>query len=103
MTWPTLTESVWDAKYRDMLTHLILWLILGLVAGSLAKLIMPGKDPGGLMVTIGLGVAGSFVGGYLGRILHLSSRTGGFTLAGVATAVGGAVVILALYRLVVKR
>lgn len=79
---------------------IIVWLILGLVAGALAKFIMPGKDPGGFFITIGIGIAGSFIGGYLGGLLGVSTRTGGLGLTSIATAVVGALVLLAGYRLI---
>jgi len=74
------------------------WIVMGLVVGILAKWIMPGKDPGGLIVTVLIGVAGAFVGGFLGTALGLGSVTG-FNLLSVALAVGGAVVLLFGYRL----
>lgn len=83
--------------------NFIVWIILGLVAGGLAKFIMPGKDPGGFFVTIGIGVAGAFVGGYLGNVLGIATRTGGLSLPSIATAVGGALVLLAGYRLLKSR
>ena len=85
-----------------MVGDIVVWLVLGLVAGALAKFIMPGKDPGGLFVTIGIGIAGSFVGGYIGRALGLAATTGGLSLGSVGTAVLGALVLLAGYRMVKK-
>lgn len=77
-----------------------LWmLIIGLIAGALAKLIMPGKDPGGIFVTMLLGVAGAFVGGWLGAMFGVSP--GG--PAGLIGATIGAIILLAIYRLVVRR
>jgi uncharacterized membrane protein YeaQ/YmgE (transglycosylase-associated protein family) len=74
----------------------IIWmLIIGLIAGALAKLIMPGKDPGGIIVTILLGIAGSFVGGFLFR------SEGG--TAGLIGSIIGAIILLAIYRLVIGR
>lgn len=83
------------------------WIILGLIAGAIAKAIMPGRDPGGVFVTILLGVIGSVLGGFLGRALLGYGRvdsTGeisepGF-LMGLVLAVIGAIVLLALYRLI---
>ncbi len=74
------------------------WIVMGLVVGILAKVIMPGKDPGGLIVTIGLGIAGAFVGGYLGSLLGFGAVTG-FNLHSLAVAVGGAVLLLIAYRI----
>jgi uncharacterized membrane protein YeaQ/YmgE (transglycosylase-associated protein family) len=77
------------------------WIVLGLIAGILAKLIMPGKDPGGFIVTILLGIAGAFVGGWLGTMMGVASFSG-FTLQGIVVATLGAIVLLALYRLIRK-
>lgn len=86
-----------------MLTNLVVWAILGLVAGALAKFIMPGKDPGGFLVTMLIGIAGSFIGGYLGGILGIGgAQTGGLSMPSIATAVAGALVLLAGYRFLRK-
>jgi uncharacterized membrane protein YeaQ/YmgE (transglycosylase-associated protein family) len=74
------------------------WIVLGLFAGVLAKLFMPGKDPGGLIVTIVLGIAGAFVGGFIGTRLGIA-RFDGFTVNGVLVATGGAVLLLLVHRL----
>ncbi len=76
---------------------LLSWIVMGLVVGVLAKIIMPGKDPGGILVTIGLGVAGAFVGGYLGHHLGFGSVTG-LNLHSLLLAIGGAVLLLIVYR-----
>ncbi len=73
------------------------WIILGLVAGILAKLIMPGKDGGGFVITVLLGIAGAFVGGWVGSFLGLGT-TGGFSLGSIATATLGALLLLVVYR-----
>jgi uncharacterized membrane protein YeaQ/YmgE (transglycosylase-associated protein family) len=73
------------------------WIIMGLIVGALAKLIMPGKDPGGVLVTIGLGIAGAFLGGFIGSILGVGPVTG-FNLGSILLATGGAIVLLLLYR-----
>ena len=70
--------------------------IIGLVAGALAKLIMPGKDPGGILVTMLLGIAGSLVAGFLGRALGWYQAGQG---AGLFMSVIGAILLLAIYRL----
>jgi len=77
---------------------LLSWIVSGLIIGALAKLVMPGKDPGGIIVTILLGIAGAVVGGTVGRMLGLYA-TG--QAAGWLMSVVGAVILLALYRLVV--
>ncbi len=77
---------------------ILTWLLLGLVVGVLAKFIMPGKDPGGVFVTILIGIAGAFVGGYIGSLLGLGDVTG-FNLVSLGLATVGAVILLALYRM----
>jgi uncharacterized membrane protein YeaQ/YmgE (transglycosylase-associated protein family) len=79
--------------------HILWMLIIGLVAGALAKLIMPGKDPGGMIVTMLLGVAGSFVAGFIGRSVghyQVGDRPG------LIASVIGAIAILAVYRLFMR-
>jgi uncharacterized membrane protein YeaQ/YmgE (transglycosylase-associated protein family) len=79
----------------------ILWtLLIGLVVGAVAKLLMPGKDPGGFLITIILGIAGSFIATFLGRALGLY-REG--ATAGFIMSVIGAMLLLLIYRLVVKK
>ena len=72
-------------------------IIFGAIVGAIAKLLMPGKDPGGWIITILLGIAGSWVGGYLGRMLGWYQE--GDAAGWIASTVG-AVILLALYRLV---
>lgn len=80
----------------------ILWsLIVGLVVGAIAKLIMPGRDPGGIIITILLGIAGSMLAGFLGR--SLGWYQAGFSGPGLIASVVGAVIILAVYRAVAGR
>jgi uncharacterized membrane protein YeaQ/YmgE (transglycosylase-associated protein family) len=78
------------------------WIVMGLIVGVLAKLIMPGKDPGGIIVTILLGIAGAFVGGFVGSFLGFGPVTG-FNLGSLLLAIGGAVLLLVLYRYMKKR
>lgn len=80
---------------------IISWIVMGLIVGVLAKLIMPGKDPGGFIITILLGIAGAFVGGFIGSSLGFGEITG-FNLKSLLLATGGAVILLLLYRLVKK-
>lgn len=74
-------------------------LLIGLIAGAIAKLIMPGDDPGGWIVTMLLGVAGAFVGGFLFRLLGI----GGEGPAGLIGAIIGALILLGLYRVFIGR
>ncbi len=76
------------------------WIIFGLIAGIIAKAIMPGRDPGGAIVTILLGIAGSIVGGFIGRALFYSSESTPGMIMSMVFAVIGAIVLLVGYRLV---
>ena len=77
------------------------WILLGLVAGALAKFIMPGRDPGGIFVTILLGIVGAFLGGFLGTFIGLGKITS-FDLGGIFIATLGAILVLIIYRMVMK-
>jgi uncharacterized membrane protein YeaQ/YmgE (transglycosylase-associated protein family) len=66
---------------------ILAWIILGLIVGILAKFIMPGKDPGGIFITIVLGIAGAFVGGFIGSALGFGSVTG-FDIRSLLLSVG---------------
>jgi len=77
------------------------WVVMGLIVGALAKFIMPGKDPGGCIITVVIGIAGAFVGGFIGSFLGLGTITG-FNLKSLGLAVGGSVILLALYRVMKK-
>jgi uncharacterized membrane protein YeaQ/YmgE (transglycosylase-associated protein family) len=73
------------------------WIVMGLIVGLLAKFFMPGKDPGGFIITILLGIGGSLLGGYLGTVLGLGTVRG-FDLKSILLATGGAILILLVYR-----
>lgn len=73
------------------------WIIFGLIAGILAKWIMPGKDPGGFIITSLIGIAGAFVGGFLGSLVGIGG-VDGFNLGSFATAILGAILLLFVYR-----
>lgn len=77
------------------------WIIMGLIVGVVAKMIMPGKDPGGFIVTICIGIAGAFVGGFIGSLLGLGDVSG-FNLMSFILAIGGAIILLILYRVIKK-
>ena len=72
-------------------------IIFGLIAGALAKLIMPGNDPGGFIITILLGIAGAIVGGFIGTALGFGDVTG-FNFGSFIIAILGAIILLVLYR-----
>jgi uncharacterized membrane protein YeaQ/YmgE (transglycosylase-associated protein family) len=77
----------------------LIWIVFGLVVGALAKLIMPGSDPGGIIITILLGIAGSLVGGFVGRVLGLY---GPGQPAGFVMSILGAIILLAIYRQIAR-
>ncbi len=81
-----------------MIGSIIVWIIIGLVAGALAKLIMPGDDPGGIIVTILIGIAGAFVGGFLTSLIGLGQ---GGLIWTIIVATIGAIILLAIYRMLV--
>jgi uncharacterized membrane protein YeaQ/YmgE (transglycosylase-associated protein family) len=78
----------------------IWWIIIGGLAGALAKLLMPGKDPGGCLITVLLGIAGAVLAGWLGHLVHWYEPGEGASFVG---AVVGAFIILLIYRLVARR
>jgi uncharacterized membrane protein YeaQ/YmgE (transglycosylase-associated protein family) len=80
--------------------HILVWILFGLVVGVVAKFLMPGRDPGGFVITIVLGIVGAFVGGFVGRMLgwYRDGDPVGFVMA-----VLGAIVVLAIYRMTVGR
>lgn len=86
---------------KEVKMGILTWIILGLVVGVIAKLIMPGKDPGGFVITIILGMVGAFVGGFIASSLGFGSVTG-FDIRSLVIAVGGAVLLLIIYRVVKK-
>ncbi len=78
------------------------WIVFGLIAGVLAKLLMPGDDPGGCVITILLGIGGAIVGGFIGTFLGFGT-VDGFDFRSFLIAVGGAVLLLAGYRMIKKK
>ncbi|MEE1825470.1 GlsB/YeaQ/YmgE family stress response membrane protein [Streptomyces sp. BE20] len=78
----------------------IAWILIGLFAGFIAKALMPGKDPGGVIVTILIGIAGGLLGGWLGKVIFgVDSIDGFFDLSTWIAAIAGSVILLVLYRL----
>jgi uncharacterized membrane protein YeaQ/YmgE (transglycosylase-associated protein family) len=82
------------------MTAVLGWIVFGLIVGALAKLVMPGRDPGGIAVTMLLGIAGALLGGFLGRAMGLY---GPGQAAGFLMSFLGAVILLMLYRMLVRR
>ncbi|HVH26218.1 MAG TPA: GlsB/YeaQ/YmgE family stress response membrane protein [Vicinamibacterales bacterium] len=76
------------------------WIVFGLIVGAIAKLVMPGRDPGGIIVTMALGVVGALLGGFLGRALGLYGPEQG---AGWVMSIVGAIVVLMIYRMLTRR
>jgi uncharacterized membrane protein YeaQ/YmgE (transglycosylase-associated protein family) len=87
-------------KRRATMLGILGWIVFGLIVGALAKLVMPGRDPGGIFVTIALGIAGALVAGFIGRALgwYQPGEPAGFLMATL-----GAVVLLLVYRQVAVR
>ena len=81
---------------------ILTWIIVGLVAGAVAKLVLPGDDPGGIIVTTLIGIAGAIVGGLIASALDIGGVSG-FNIGSLLIAIGGAILLLLIYRMVVGR
>jgi uncharacterized membrane protein YeaQ/YmgE (transglycosylase-associated protein family) len=81
---------------------IFVWIVLGLVAGALAKFIMPGRDPGGIIVTILIGIAGALVGGFISTKLGYGA-VDGFDIRSIVIAVLGAILLLIIFRMIRRR
>ena len=79
------------------------WIIFGLIAGAIAKMLMPGRDPGGMIVTILLGIGGALIGGFIGRAIWGSTGANDWSLGSFALAIAGAILLLFLYRMIKGR
>lgn len=79
---------------------LIAWIVLGLIAGLIAKAIMPGKDPGGCIITIIIGIVGALLGGFLSTALGFGGLGGGLDWRNLIIATIGAIVLLAIWRMI---
>jgi uncharacterized membrane protein YeaQ/YmgE (transglycosylase-associated protein family) len=87
-----------------MIISLIVWIVIGFLAGFLAKSIMPGPDGGGFILTTILGIVGAIVGGFIGRaVFDTGAANDGFSIIGFIFAVIGAIIVLAIYRLATGR
>ncbi|MFJ3842003.1 GlsB/YeaQ/YmgE family stress response membrane protein [Streptomyces sp. NPDC090054] len=82
---------------------IIAWILIGLLAGIIAKLLLPGKDPGGIIITMLIGIAGGLLGGWLGKIIFgVDSIDGFFDLSTWIAAIIGSLILLILYRLLTR-
>jgi uncharacterized membrane protein YeaQ/YmgE (transglycosylase-associated protein family) len=81
---------------------ILAWIVVGLIAGLLARLVLPGDDPGGIIITILIGIAGAFVGGFVFSIFGGTGMTG-FNLWSILVATVGAIILLFIYRLIAGR
>ena len=79
------------------------WILVGLIAGVLAKIAMPGPDPGGIILTIVIGIVGALIGGFVVNNLLEGPNVTGFNLTSILVATLGSVILLAVYRLVTRR
>ena len=79
------------------------WIVFGLIAGAIAKFIMPGRDPGGIVVTVLLGIVGAVIGGFIGTELLNFGSVNAFDLRSLLVAIGGALLLLVGYRFVAGR
>ncbi|MGM1064376.1 GlsB/YeaQ/YmgE family stress response membrane protein [Saccharothrix sp. Mg75] len=76
------------------------WIVLGLIAGAIAKAIMPGRDPGGIIITMLLGIVGAIIGGFVGRAIFGTDINTFFDLSTWLLAILGSLIVLGIYRLV---
>jgi uncharacterized membrane protein YeaQ/YmgE (transglycosylase-associated protein family) len=89
-----------EPSYEEETMGILTWILFGLVVGVIAKLLMPGRDPGGFIVTILLGIAGALLGGFIGRAMGFY---GANESAGWLISILGAIILLVLYRMMVRR
>jgi uncharacterized membrane protein YeaQ/YmgE (transglycosylase-associated protein family) len=82
---------------------ILAWIILGLIAGAIAKAIMPGRDPGGFIVTALIGIVGAVIGGFLGNMIFGIGGVSGIDIRSILISVVGALVLLWVYRMATRR
>lgn len=88
------------------MSGILAWVVLGLIAGALAKVIYPGNQGGGILATMGLGILGAILGGYLGKALlgtSAGAAAGALTIPSIALAVVGSIVLIFLWGLLMRR
>jgi uncharacterized membrane protein YeaQ/YmgE (transglycosylase-associated protein family) len=90
-----------DKEARKM--SILAWIVLGLIAGIVAKALVPGRDPGGCIITIVIGIVGALIGGWLSTLLGFGGLAGGLDLRNLVIATLGAIVLLVLWRLLTGR
>jgi uncharacterized membrane protein YeaQ/YmgE (transglycosylase-associated protein family) len=81
----------------------VVWIVVGLIAGILAKWVMPGPDPGGVVITALIGIVGALIGGWVLGWLGFGGSAGSLSLESILTATLGAIILLAIYRLLTRR
>ena len=86
-----------------MITNIIAWAVLGLIAGAIAKLIYPGHQGGGVLATIGLGILGAFIGGFIGQSLGIGVAGAAFSIPGFIAAILGAMLLIFIWGLLTRR
>ncbi|MDF1502074.1 GlsB/YeaQ/YmgE family stress response membrane protein [Roseisolibacter sp. H3M3-2] len=82
---------------------ILAWIILGLIAGAIAKAIMPGRDPGGFIVTALIGIVGAVIGGFLGNMIFGIGGVSGVDIRSILISVVGALLLLWIYRMATRR
>jgi uncharacterized membrane protein YeaQ/YmgE (transglycosylase-associated protein family) len=82
---------------------ILAWIVVGLIGGTLGKLLLPGKDPGGIILTILLGIAGAMLGGFLAVALDISNGVDDFDIGSIVLSIVGTMLILLVYRFAVGR
>jgi uncharacterized membrane protein YeaQ/YmgE (transglycosylase-associated protein family) len=95
-----MLESI---AYRRTDMNIIAWILVGLIGGALAKFLLPGNDPGGILLTIVLGIAGALLGGFLSVALGIGNGVDDFDIGTIVLAIAGSILILLGYRVVASR
>jgi uncharacterized membrane protein YeaQ/YmgE (transglycosylase-associated protein family) len=86
---------------QEELMSIIAWIIVGLIGGALAKLLLPGRDPGGIILTILLGIAGAILGGFIAVAVNISDGVDDFDIGSIVLSIVGSIIILLVYRMIV--
>ena len=97
------TASTSNPTVEDIDMGILAWVILGLIAGAIAKAIMPGRDPGGFIVTALIGIVGAVIGGFLGNMIFGIGGVSGVDIRSILISVVGALLLLWIYRMAVGR